>query len=323
MTIKHAVANIPAGGGKGGIKVNPDELSEGELERLTRAYIRKLPLKGSWTDIPGADIGTNARIQAWMLDEYEEIAGFHSPAAINDKPAVVGGSLGSMEATGTGAFHVTVEAMRDAGINQDARIAIQGFGNVGRIIAGLLNTAGLKIIAVSDIKGGIYSEKGIDIHKLTLHVGKNGSVIDFAGATWITNEELLETECDLLIPSAIQSVITAQNARKVKARLILECANGPITPEGEAILREKGTMIVPDVVANCGSAIVCSFERTQCLTDDYWHLDSVLERLRARIVQAYKDTFTTAREMNTSFRNAAWANALWKIGRAMQARGWI
>ena len=323
MTIKHAVAGIPAGGGKGGIRVDPSELSEWELERLVRAFIRKLPMKGAWVDVPGADIGTSAKTQAWMLDEYEEIVGFHSPAAVNDKPAEVNGTLGSMEATGTGAFFVTKEIVEDLGLTKKASIAVQGFGDVGRTITRLLHNEGFKVIAVSDIKGGIYSKEGLDVEKLVEHIEDTGFVAGFPGTVAITNKELLETNCDILIPAAVQTVITNGNANKIKAKLIIEGANGPTTPGAEKILEDKGVTIMPDVLANCGSAIVCSFERTQGLTDTYWDLETVNKKIKERILKAYKETILTAKEKDTSFRNAAWINALIKISKAMKARGWI
>jgi len=323
MTIKHAVAGIPAGGGKGGVRVDPSELSERELERLVRAFIRKLPMKGAWVDVPGADIGTSAKTQAWMLDEYEEISGFHSPAAINDKPAEVNGTLGSMEATGTGAFFVTKEAVKDLGLSKKGSVSVQGFGDVGRTITKLLYKEGFKVIAVSDIKGGIYSKEGLDVEKLVKYVENTGFVENFPEALAITNEELLETNCDILIPAAVQSVISDENADKLKTKLIIEGANGPTTTEAEKILENRGVTIIPDVLANCGSALVCSFERTQGLTDTYWDLETVNKKLKERILKAYKETIATAREKNTSFRNAAWANALIKISKAMKARGWI
>jgi len=323
MTIKHAVAGIAAGGGKGGVRVDPSELSEWELERLVRAFIRKLPMKGAWVDVPGADIGTSAKTQAWMLDEYEEIVGFHSPAAVNDKPAEVNGTLGSMEATGTGAFFVTMEAVKNLELSKGASIAVQGFGDVGRTITKLLYNEGFKVIAVSDIKSGVYSEEGIDIEELVKHVEDTGFVANFPGTVAITNKELLETKCDILIPAAVQSVITDENADKIKAKLIIEGANGPTTPGAEKILEDKEVTIIPDVLANCGGAIVCSFERTQGLTDTYWDLETVNEKLKERIMKAYKETILTAKEKNISFRNAAWVNALIKISKAMKARGWM
>ncbi len=323
MTVKHAVAGIPAGGGKGGIRVDPSRLSRLELERLTRAFIRKLPLKGAWVDIPGADIGTNAQTMAWMLDEYEEIVGYHSPAAINDKPSEVNGTAGSKEATGTGAFYLTIEAVKDLGLENGCSVAIQGFGTVGRMIARLLYNEGFKIVAVSDILGGILNQSGINIEKLESHMDLTGSVIDFLGTTSISNDQLLETECEILIPAAVESVINSKNAHNIKAKLIMECANGPTTPEGEKILEAKGVTIIPDVVTNCGSAIVCSFERTQGLTDDYWDLETVFKRLNERIVKAYWQTAETAKQKNISYRNAAWVNAVIKITKTMKIRGWV
>lgn len=323
MTIKHAVAGIPAGGGKGGIRVDPGKLSEWELERLTRAYIRKLPMKGAWVDIPGVDIGTSAKTQGWMLDEYEEISGFHSPAAINDKPVEANGTVGSTEATGTGAFFVTMEAIQDVGITRGAKVAVQGFGNVGRNAALLFHREGFKVVAIGDIYGGIYSSNGINIDQLAEFVKETGSVVDFPGTQKMSSSDVLEVDCDILLPAAVQSVITEKNANKVQAKLIMECANGPVTPEGEKILEDKGVSIVPDVVTNCGSAIVCSFERTQGLTDTYWDLDMVISKLEERIVKVYHETATTAKERNISLRNAAWVNALVKITNSMKTRGWM
>lgn len=323
MTVKHAVGGIPAGGGKGGIKVDPKNLSEGELERLSRAYIRKLPVKGAWIDVPGADIGTSAKVLAWMLDEYEEINGFHSPAAFNDKPVETNGTLGSREATGTGAYFVAMEVMRDNNIPKGATIAIQGFGNVGRIAARLLHQEGYKIVAVGDLTGGVYDSKGIDIPKLEAYVDKNRKIEGYLGEKVINKEEVLELDVDILMPAAVQSVIHEKNADKVKAKIIMECANGPVTPDAEKMLEKKGIIIIPDVLTNCGSAIVCSFERTQGLTDDYWELDKVNAKLKERITKAYKLTYETAKKENTSMRIAAWSNALRKIEGSMKARGWV
>ncbi len=323
MTIKHAVAGIPAGGGKGGVKVDPRTLSEGEYERLCRAYIRKLPMKGAWVDVPGADIGTSGKTMAWMLDELEEIKQFHQPAAINDKPVATNGTQLSMEATGTGVFFVTREAVKDMGIPGDAKIVIQGFGNVGRTAALLFHEAGFKVVAIGDIKNAIHNEKGIDVPALVAHVAKTSYVEGFAGAVGLSNTDLLELPCDILVPAAVQSVINAGNADKIKAKLIMEAANGPTTPEAEEILQAKEIKIVPDVLTNCGSAIVCSFERTQGLTDDYWSADKVKAQLEERIVEAYKATKAASEQHDTSMRNGAWINALTKLQNSMKARGWI
>ncbi len=323
MTIKHAVGGIPAGGGKGGIIVDPAKLSDNELEKLTRAFIRKLPLKGAWVDIPGADIGTSGRTQAWMLDEYEEIMGFHSPAAINDKPVATGGTYGSAEATGTGVFFVTEEALKSYNLKPGAKVVIQGFGNVGAVAARCFKNAGFKVIAISDIKSGVHNPAGLDIEALSKHVAATGFVEGFAGSGVLTNKSILELECDILVPAAIQSVINADNAAEVKARLIVEAANGPVTPEAEKILSANNITVIPDVLANCGGAIVCSFERIQGLTDDYWDYETVLKRLQERIIRSYNETVSTAKDKRTSLRYAAWINALNKLSAAIKARGWI
>ncbi len=324
MTVKHAVADIPAGGGKGGIAVDPSELSQWEMERLSRAYIRKMPVKGAWSDVPGADIGTDAQTMAWMLDEYEEISGFHSPAAMNDKPSEVNGTLGSAEATGLGAFYVTKEAARQLELPQDSRVVVQGFGQVGATLARLMYDAGYCVVAVSDIKGGIYNPEGLDIPAVEQHVADTGFVTDFPGTTPLDNQETLTTDCEILIPAAVQSVITEQNASDIKAKLVMEGANGPVTVKGEEILLEKDVTIVPDVVANCGGATVCHFERIQGLTDMYWDLETVRQRLEQRITSAYNQAVDTANELELkSLRTSAWINALRKVEKSMMSRGWV
>ena len=325
MTIKHAVANIPGGGAKGGIKADPRELSEKELEQLCRAFIRNLQPKGPWADIPGADIGTNERTMAWMLDEYEQITGYHMPAAINDKPPILGGSLGGMEATGQGVFNTLCAAAKDMGLDvKGSRVIIHGFGQVGSVAADLLFSAGAKVVAVSDIEGGIKDDNGIDIVRLKEYVEKTGSVINFPETEAITNEEFFKVDCDILVPAAVQSVIHDGNVGEVKAKLIVEGANGPVTASAEKQLLDRDVKIIPDVVANCGSAIVCSFERTQGLTDDYWEIDTVNTRMKQRILRAYEEAVSTAKDVNTkSIRYGAWINALRKISKAIKMRGWF
>ena len=322
MTIKHAVGGIPAGGGKGGIKADPSKLSRREYEALIRGFIRYLPMKGTWVDVPGADIGTHGQTQSWMLDELEAIQGFHSPAAINDKPIEANGTELSREATGTGAFFVTREVTRDLGIPDAASFAGQGYGNVGRVAAELLCQRGHKLVTVSDIFGGIENQDGIDVNALGAYVDEHKTVKGFPGCRDITPSELLEVPCDILLPAAVQSVIHEGNACKIQAKLIMECANGPTTPEAEKILESRGVIIVPDVLVNCGSAIVCSFERTQGLTDSYWDRETVRSRLEERIVKAYQQTAAVAKELGVSYRDAAWVNALRKIEKAMLVRGW-
>lgn len=324
MTIKHAVVDIPAGGGKGGIKADATKLSEHELERLSRAFIRQLKPKGAWTDIPGADIGTSYKTQAWMLDEYEQITGFHSPPAINDKPALVGGSLGGEDATSRGIFYLTVEVSKSKGLKPEScRVAIQGFGNVGSNLAKLLYNDGFKIIAVGDIKGAIADPSGFNIPKLTDYTKQTGSIVDFPKAKHISSKELLETECEILIPAAVENVINEENANYIKTKIILEGANGPLTPHADKLLADKGITIIPDIIANAGGIIVCQFERIQGLTDNYWDLDTVHECLKVRILKAYEEAKKTAAEMNITLREAAWVNALRKVSHAIRLRGWI
>ncbi|MDR2442985.1 MAG: Glu/Leu/Phe/Val dehydrogenase [Deltaproteobacteria bacterium] len=321
MSIKHAVADIPAGGGKGGIKADPSKLSEGEYERLVRGFMRRLLPKGAFCDVPGADIGTDGRAMAWMLDEYEQITGIHSPAAINDKPAALGGSLGGHEATGWGVAKCAVMAAENLGLKPGAKVSIQGFGQVGTITAQTLWEAGFKIVAVSDVFGAIANKSGLDIDGLIKHAQKTGRVSDFEGSEAL-NDSVLTIDCDILIPAAVQDVIDESNASQIKARLIVEAANAPITPPADAILLDLGKTVVPDVVANCGGAVVCDFERTQGLTNDYWTLTTVKERLMSRITLAYTTSKQFSDERKVPFRQAAWALALQKIRAAMLYRGW-
>jgi glutamate dehydrogenase/leucine dehydrogenase len=320
MSVKHAVADIPAGGGKGGIVADPAALSEGEYERLVRGFMRRLIPRGAFSDIPGADLGTDARAMAYMLDEYEQISGFHSPAALNDKPAALGGSLGGHEATGWG----VAECARLAALKlsvEGGRVAVQGFGQVGETAALSLFESGYKIVAISDIFGGVYNPEGLDVKELKGYTEKTGKVTGFPGASKL-DYSILETDCDILIPAAVQDVITETNAAKVKARLIVEAANAPLSPEADKILLAAGRHIVPDVVANCGGVIVCDFERTQGLSNDYWTLEVVKERLIARITKAYNEIAALSVDLGAPLRQAAWAKALRKIREAMIWRGW-
>ena len=321
MSVKHAVAGIPAGGGKGGIKADPSQLSEGEYERLIRGFMRRLAPKGAYVDVPGADIGTGTQAMAWMLDEYEQMVGYHSPAAVNDKPFELGGSRGGFEATGWGVATCARRAAEELGL-AGGTVVIQGFGQVGSITAETLHAAGYKIIAVSDVYGAIANPAGLDIPALMKHVADTGKVVGFAGAQAAEAATLLETPCDILIPAAVQDVITEANADKIKTKLLVEAANAPTTPAADEILLKKGLSIVPDVVANSGGAIVCDFERTQGLSNDYWSLEKVREKLQERIVTAYDEAKAKALEYKVSMRHGAWINALSKIRAAIVWRGW-
>jgi glutamate dehydrogenase/leucine dehydrogenase len=325
MTIKHCVADIPAGGAKGGIQADPNRLSKNDLERLVRAFVRHLYPRGPWADVPGADIGTGEQAMAWMLDEYEQITGVHSPAAINDKPPILGGSLGGEEATGRGVFLTLTAAAEDMGIDvKKSRAVVQGFGQVGVALSALLHETGCRIVAVSDVHGGIYRSAGLDIPALEDHVRRTGKVSDFPGTEPVSNEDIFTIDCDIAVPAAVQSVIHKNNAEKVIARLIVEGANGPVTTEADGILAAKGVVVVPDVVANSGGATVCHFERTQGLSDQYWDLETVNAHLKRRILNAYRYAKAAAKDAGTeSLRLGAWIHALKKIETAMQLRGWV
>jgi glutamate dehydrogenase/leucine dehydrogenase len=325
MTVKHCAADIPAGGAKGGIQADPSELSRNDLERLVRAFVRCLQPRGPWADVPGADIGTGEQAMAWMLDEYEQITGHHCPAAINDKPPILGGSVGGEEATGRGVFLTLIAAAEDMGLDVSKSTAVvQGFGQVGSHLAALLYETGCRIVAVSDVRGGIYTADGIDIPALHTHVEDTGSVANFPGTEPLDNEHIFDIACDIAVPAAVHSVIHKSNADSVKARLIVEGANGPVTNQADEILNQKGVTIVPDVVANSGGATVCHFERTQGLSDQYWDLETVQAQLKKRILNAYRYAADAARETGApSLRLGAWVHALRRLETAMKLRGWV
>lgn len=325
MTIKHCAADIPAGGAKGGVKADPAKLSKRDMEQLVRAFVRNLQPRGAWADVPGADIGTGEQAMAWMLDEFEQITGIHSPAAINDKPPILGGSLGGEAATGRGVFLTLKAAAEDLGMDvAGSRVVVQGFGQVGSALAELLHQAGARIVAVSDVFGGIYAPDGIDIEKLKAQVARTAKVAEFPGSEAVSNAEIFGLECDIIVPAAVQSVIHKGNAGAVKAGLIVEGANGPVTTEADHILADKNVTVVPDVVANSGGATVCHFERTQGLSDQYWDLETVNRHLEVRILKAYRDAADTARDAgNVTLRLGAWIHALKKLEKAIQLRGWV
>lgn len=324
MSIKHAAGRIPAGGGKGGIAADPKELSTREFETLCRSYIRYLRPKGAAYDIPGADIGTNLQTMAWMLDEYESITGFHEPAAINDKPPILGGSLGGYEATGRGVFDVFVEAAKEQGLRLEGlRIAIQGFGQVGSVAASSFSEAGCRVVAVSDSRGGIYAEGGLDIQSLLLHKQESGRVEGFPGTTTMSNEALLACDCDVLVPAALQGVITEENAADIQAGMVIEAANAPTSVEADAILGKRGITLIPDVLANAGSVHLCQMERTQGLSDDYWDIETINHLRRKRLVSGYRAAVYAKNQYQTdSIRISAWINALKHMEEAIKMRGW-
>jgi len=314
MTIKCAVAGIPMGGGKGGITVNPKELSKGELERLSRGWIQKLSdILGPKKDVPAPDVNTTPEIMAWMADEYAKITGDKTGAVITGKPLGKGGSEGRGTATAQGGFFIFEAFKKELNLSEKCKVVIQGFGNVGSCAAFIWSKAGYKIVGVSDSRSGIYSSAGLDIEKLMEYKKSTGSLSGFSEGKEITNAELLEIECDLLIPAAFENQITGKNADRIKAKAILELANGPVTPEADEILFRKGIPIVPDVLANSGGVIVSFFEWEQNLKNEHWSEKEVFERLQLMLEDSAKKILEKAKESNTDLRRGAFILALEKI----------
>ncbi len=318
MMLKCAVAGIPMGGGKGGITVEPKDLSKGELERLSRGWVRVLyEVLGPHKDVPAPDVNTNAEIMAWMVDEYAKITGDTSGAAFTGKPIEKGGSEGRASATGLGGFYIFETLRKEFGLGERCKVVIQGFGNVGANAARIFAKYGHSVIAVSDSGGAIYNEEGLDLEKVGAHKKKTGSLKDFikgdSQSKNITNEELLELPCDLLIPAAFENVITDTNADKIQAKVILELANGPITPLADEILFKKGIPVVPDILANSGGVTVSYFEWEQNLKHEHWSEQQVFQKLKTILENASKKVLTCARESHTSLRMGAFIVALERI----------
>ncbi len=322
MTFKTAVTGLPLGGGKGGIRCNPKEMSQNELERLTRGYARAMVrFIGPHRDVPAPDVYTDAQTMAWIMDEYSEMVGYNVFGVVTGKPVHVGGSLGRNEATSRGVMYTVIEAAEHLGIKlKGSTVAVQGYGNVGYHAARLLNEIGCKIIAVSDSKGGIYNPKGFDPMKALEHKNRTGSVVDFEDCKNITNEELLEVECDILVPSALESQIIKANADKIKAKIVAEGANGPTTPEADEILFKNGIFVIPDILANSGGVIVSYFEQVQNQMNYYWPEDEVREKLKNTITKAFKDVLAISQQYNVNMRVAAYMSAVKRVTDAMLTR---
>lgn len=318
MMLKCAVAGIPMGGGKGGITVDPKDLSEKERERLSRGWMRSLSdVLGPHKDVPAPDVNTTPQIMAWMADEYSKITGDKTGAVITGKPIEKGGSEGRGPATGLGGFYVFDSLRASIGLPEKCRVVVHGFGNVGSNVAQIFMEHGHTIIAISDSKGGIYNSNGLDIAKLTEHKKNTGSLSDFTDSKDITNAELLELECDLLIPAAFENVITDANADKIKAKAILELANGPTTPEADEILFKKGIPVVPDILANSGGVTVSYFEWDQNLKNEHWTEKEVFEKLKPMLENASAKILEKAKESNTYLRMGAFILALERIKEKM------
>jgi len=314
MTIKCAVAGIPMGGGKGGITVNPKELSKGELERLSRGWVQKLSdVLGPHKDVPAPDLNTTPEIMAWMSDEFEKITGDKTRATFTGKPIENGGSQGRGAATGLGGFYVFNSLRAQVGLPKKCKVAIQGFGNVGSNAARIFAENGHTVIAVSDSKTAIVKEDGLNLEEVEAHKKSTGSLKDFPGAKNITNGELLELSCDLLVPAAFENVITIENADKIKAKTIMELANGPITPEADEVLFKKNIAVIPDVLANSGGVTVSYFEWDQNLKNESWKEKEVNEKLKPMMEDASQKIFDRAKENKTYLRMGAFILALERI----------
>ncbi len=325
MTWKTSVVDLPYGGAKGGVICNPKEMSEGELERLSRGYIRAIGrFIGPERDIPAPDVYTNPQIMAWMMDEYSKIVGYNAPGVITGKPIEIGGSLGRGDATAKGGMYVLREAAKKIKLDlKNATVAIQGYGNAGQFAHKLVTEMfGSKVVAVSDSKGGIYSENGLDYNKVLEHKEKTGSVINFPGAKNITNEELLELNVDVLIPAALENQITGKNANNIKAKIVLELANGPTTPEADEILYKKGILDIPDFLANAGGVTVSYFEWVQNINGYYWTAEEVYQKLDQKMTKAFWDVMETMEKYKVDPRTAAYIVAVDRVAKAVKIRGW-
>jgi glutamate dehydrogenase (NAD(P)+) len=326
MTWKTAVMDLPLGGGKGGVVCNPKKMSERELERLSRAYIRQVGrILGEEVDVPAPDVYTTPQIMAWMMDEYSFMRGYNVPGVITGKPIPLGGSQGRGDATARGGMYCVREAGKVLGIDlQGATAAIQGYGNAGQFAHSLgQELLGLKVVAVSDSKGGIYDSAGLDVEAVTVHKQETGSVADFPGAKSISNAELLELGVTVLVPSALENQITAANANKIKARIVVELANGPTTPDADDVLFKNGVYVIPDFLCNAGGVTVSYFEQVQNAYDYYWDLETVHERLDKKMTTAFHAVHETAQKHKLNNRMGAYIVAVSRVAEACRLRGWV
>ncbi len=324
MTWKCAVVNIPYGGAKGGVVCDPKHMSKTELEHLTRRYASEIAgIIGPEIDIPAPDVYTDSQTMAWIMDTYSMQKGYSVPGVVTGKPLSLGGSEGRNEATGRGCAYVTREAAKDAGVRiKGGTVAVQGFGNAGSIAAKILyDEQGAKIIAASDSRGGIYKADGLNPHSVEEHKIKTGSVVGFPGAKAVSNEEVLEMKADVLIPAALENVITAKNADKIQAKIVSEAANGPTVPAADSVLHQKKIIVLPDILANAGGVTVSYFEWAQDIQGYYWPLNEVNSRLERVMVQSYNDVHKVAQERKVHHRTAAYVVAIQRVADAMRLRG--
>jgi len=323
MTWKCAVVAIPYGGGKGGVIVDPKKLSLKELEALTRRFTTEIEvLIGPERDIPAPDVNTNAQVMAWMMDTYSMHQGYTVPGVVTGKPISLGGSEGRTEATARGAVYCIVEAADHLGIDlRRSRVAVQGFGNAGSIAASLIRDEGSSVVAVSDSTGGIHRPTGLDVDRVIAWKKEHGTVQGFPGSTDVTNADVLEVDCDILIPAALENQITARNAGSIKARVIAEAANGPTTPDADEILHERGVFLIPDILCNAGGVTVSYFEWVQDLNRDHWSETIVNAKLKEIMVRAFDETYRIARQEEVNMRMAAYLLAVQRVADATSMRG--
>jgi glutamate dehydrogenase (NAD(P)+) len=323
MTWKCAVADIPYGGAKGGVVCDPKNMSMGEKERLTRRYTSAIAdFIGPYRDVPAPDVYTDSQTMAWILDTYSQIHGYQVPEVVTGKPISVGGSEGRNNSTARGCVFAAREAAKVLGLQtKGATAAVQGYGNAGSWAAVFLNEMGIKVLAVSDSKGGIYNKDGLDPKKVEAHKEKTGSVVNFPGSTEVSNEELLELQVDILIPAALENAITGKNASKVKAKIICEAANGPTTPEADRILERNKVFVVPDILANSGGVIVSYLEWVQNLNRTHWMEAQVNQELERKIVSAFQQAYDKTKKLNVAMRDGTNAVAVSKVAEAIKTLG--
>ncbi len=323
QTWKNALVDLPYGGAKGGVVCDPHALSMSEKQRLTRRYVSEvLPVIGPQHDIPAPDMGTDAQVMAWFLDTYSMMVGYQALGVVTGKPVAIGGSVGREEATGRGVMNILRKFLHTRNKTLDAmRVAIQGFGNVGYHAARLLDERGAVVTAISERHGGIFNEQGIDIEAAGLYYRENGTLSDFPGAEQISNEELLMCECDVLIPAAMENTIDAAVAPEIKARIIVEAANGPITPEADQILNDAGVTVLPDILANAGGVTVSYFEWVQGLDNFFWDLKRVQDELQRIMERAFDAVNAKADEADCDYRTAAYTIAIGRVTEASRLKG--
>jgi glutamate dehydrogenase (NAD(P)+) len=323
MTWKCAVVGIPFGGAKGGVVVDPRQLSSSELQRMTRRYASEIiPLIGPERDIPAPDLGTNEQIMAWIMDTYSTREGFSVPGVVTGKPIAIGGSKGRSQATARGVMYITLATLKHLGRSvEDTRVVVQGFGKVGGGTVDLLHDQGCKIVGVSDVNGGVYNPEGFSPTGLHANEDEFGTIAGYEGGESVTNEELLELDCDVLIPAAIEGQLTERNAERVKAAVIVEAANGPTIPEADEIFKDRGILVVPDILANAGGVTVSYFEWVQDLQAYYWQEDEVNDRLRKIMEQSYVDVLTLAEDRKVTMRTAATMLGVGRVAEAHTTRG--